>query len=217
MFQSPTMSAARTLGPHDLDAAVHTLLQAFDHYPLLRYGFAEQPGQFPALMRAMFRLTLEKRMAFEGVVLGVEHGPALAGVAGVTLPDHGPPPEALQAAGERFGALMGTAAHERFDVYGAIVARYRPQTPHLFLGVLGVLPALHGKGYGRLLLDAVHDLAEQHPTAQGVYLDTEHPANVPLYQHCGYELLGAERVGPVEVWCLYRPNGSHYDQLVSQE
>jgi GNAT superfamily N-acetyltransferase len=156
-------------------------------------------------MQAMFRLTLHKRMVYEGVVLGATHNSALAGIAGVTLPDHGPMPATLHAESERLGALMGPAAHERFAAYGAIVERYRPARPHLFLGVLGVLPALHGRGYGRKLLDAVHALAEQHPTAEGVYLDTEHPANVPLYRHCGYELLGAERVGPVDIWCLYRP------------
>jgi GNAT superfamily N-acetyltransferase len=191
-----------------LGPAVRVLSRAFDQYPLLRYCFAEQADAYAELMMTMFRLTLSRRIVYEGVTLGVSHGSALAGVAGVSLPDHGAMPEAMRAAGERFSAAMGPAAHERFGAYGAIVARHRPQAPHLFLGVLGVQPFLHGMGYGRALLDAVHAMAAAHPTAQGVYLDTEHAANVDLYRHFGYELLGEDRVGPVGVWCLYRPNSA---------
>jgi GNAT superfamily N-acetyltransferase len=191
-----------------LGPAVRVLSRAFDQYPLLRYCFAEPADAYAELTTTMFRLSLSRRIVYEGVTLGVSHGSTLAGVAGVSLPDHGAMPEAMRAANERLNAAMGSVARERFSAYGEIVARYRPQAPHLFLGVLGVQPFLHGMGYGRALLEAVHAMAAAHPTAQGVYLDTEHAANVDLYRHFGYDLIGADRIGPVGVWCLYRPNGA---------
>ena len=38
-------------------------------------------------------------------------------------------------------------------------------------------------------------------------LDTEHPANVPLYTHFGYRVVGQEQLGPVTIWSMFRPNG----------
>ena len=38
-------------------------------------------------------------------------------------------------------------------------------------------------------------------------MTTQHPANVPLYEHCGYRVVGRERLGDRDPWCLFRPNG----------
>jgi hypothetical protein len=40
-----------------------------------------------------------------------------------------------------------------------------------------------------------------------VTLSTEDPANVPLYQHFGYQVTGHTRVAPaLEAWVFFRPN-----------
>lgn len=204
-MQPSTAHAVSALTPAQLAPATGVLARAFERYPLLRYAFAEQLPRYDELVAIMFRLTLSRRLSYEGLVLGVAHGAGLAGVAAVTLPDHGAMPEADRLEAEGFDEAMGAAARERFAAYGAIVERHQPAGPHLYLGVLGVEPLRHGLGYGRALLDAVHALAEEHPTAEGVYLDTEHAANVELYRRFGYEVVGEGRAGPVPVWCLYRP------------
>jgi GNAT superfamily N-acetyltransferase len=56
--------------------------------------------------------------------------------------------------------------------------------------MLGVRRAWHGRGVGRLLLNAVSDLASADARSSGVSLTTETPENVKLYEHCGYSVVG---------------------------
>ena len=72
--------------------------------------------------------------------------------------------------------------------------------------MLGVLPGYQGQGHGGALLDAVHALAEPHPTATGVYLDTETEKNVGLYERFGYRVVGREQLADLPIWCMFRPN-----------
>lgn len=72
--------------------------------------------------------------------------------------------------------------------------------------VLGVHPKAQGRGYGRSLLDAVQALAQAHPAAVGVALDTENPANVELYQRCGSELTVQTTLDTLDVWFMFRAN-----------
>lgn len=71
--------------------------------------------------------------------------------------------------------------------------------------MIGVRGAHRGDGLGRLLLHAVHDHARERPGCRGVSLTTENPANVPLYQYFGYDLVAHAEVAPgLESWGFFR-------------
>ncbi len=58
------------------------------------------------------------------------------------------------------------------------------------------------------MLDAIHTMSERDPDSTGVSLTTETAANVPLYEHCGYHIVGHEQIlDGLETWGLFRPNG----------
>ena len=75
--------------------------------------------------------------------------------------------------------------------------------------MIGVHPEAQGRGYGRMLLDAVQALSEGHSTSTGVALDTENPENVPIYEHCGYRVIAETNLEGVPIWCMLRPNGTY--------
>lgn len=180
--------------------------QAFEHYPLMRYIFADQGAAYHQTLERLFHFTCERRLLCEGPMLGNQQGTRLVGAAAITEYDHPPWPAALEAMGEQFMASIGSRAASLMEHYGELAEQHRPPVPHLYLGVLGVHPGARRKGYARALLTAVHALAEANSTIQGVYLDTELATNVPLYEHFGYTIIGEEQLGPVSIWCMYRPN-----------
>jgi len=54
-------------------------------------------------------------------------------------------------------------------------------------------------------LETVHELSRTDPRSVGVTLTTEVPANVSLYQHFGYEIVGQASVAPgLTTWGFFR-------------
>jgi hypothetical protein len=59
----------------------------------------------------------------------------------------------------------------------------------------------------RRLLESVHERSHRDPHSVGVTLTTEDPANVGLYQHFGYEIVGQAVVAPgLTTWGFFRPD-----------
>ena len=79
-----------------------------------------------------------------------------------------------------------------------------PTELHHYVGMIGVRPHDQGRGYARLLLDAVHQMSDSDPDSTGVALTTETEQNLPFYQHFGYEILGKANVEDLETWTLFR-------------
>ncbi|GAC1458158.1 MAG: hypothetical protein PVSMB4_17820 [Ktedonobacterales bacterium] len=194
------------------EEAAEVLALAFDHDPLTRYFFAETDANASALyqdrLRVLMRMACAQRLARGWPLKGVSADGALVGVACITPPDasQSTVPTVLQTAAERFRALIGESAARRLAAYGRLEDAHRRSDPHFYVSVLGVHPKAQGRGYGRILLDAVQALAQAHPAAVGVALDTENPANVALYQHCGYELTVQTTLDTLDVWFMFRAN-----------
>lgn len=103
-------------------------------------------------------------------------------------------------------SLWRTLAHVRN------LPHYEPKAPHIRLEFLGVAPQHQGKGYGRALLEAIHNLSEQHPQSTGVWLETANPNNVSLYERFGYHITARRRIGPsAETIMMFRPNRAGRD------
>lgn len=68
------------------------------------------------------------------------------------------------------------------------IAGYHPEEPHWYLAMIGVDPACQGSGLGtRLLRETLAKVDEQLLPA---YLETSNPANLPLYERFGFEIMG---------------------------
>jgi ribosomal protein S18 acetylase RimI-like enzyme len=95
---------------------------------------------------------------------------------------------------------------DRFAAFAASGERFTPREPHYYLGMIGVLPELQGRGLARLILDEVHALSENDPGSTGVLLTTETERNLPLYERFGYTVIGRAEVEDLISWSLFRPD-----------
>ena len=192
---------------HDrLDDAADVLAKAFENYPLVHY-FLEHSGasRYQHLWEAV-RIVCEVRVVLNQPVKGILHGGRLVAVACIDTPEQQPWPPSLEQAYAAFEQRIGASAAGRLESYGELTTNHRPGEPHFCLILIGVHPDAQGKGYGRVLLDLVSAMSEAHPSSTGVRLDTETPANVSLYEHCGYRITEQSELGGVPIWFMFRPN-----------
>lgn len=189
-----------------LEEAADVLARAFAEYPLMTYFFEGSGVSTPEGIRVMFRFTCEGRIINGEPVKGIVQDGRLVAVACLDGLEPRPWPESVETAFDAFAEKAGEQALARFGRFRDLTTAHKPAEPHLYLVAIGVLPEAQGQGFGRALLDHVHEMSAAHPASTGVALDTETPANVPLYEHCGYSVTAQGQLGDVPVWCLFRPD-----------
>lgn len=92
------------------------------------------------------------------------------------------------SSGAEFVPLLGKrvpAALELQNVAAALHHRHAPDA--WYVALVAVAPELQGQGWLRRVLAPLLDYAAQQ--GKSVYLETQNPSNVALYQHLGFELL----------------------------
>lgn len=195
----------RQLRDAEIDAVVDVLVDAFAAYPVMRFVLGPQ-GTASRDLPVLFRFFAAARFLRREPVIGVESAGALSGVALVSDPANASPSE-LSPIREQTWAVIGADARARYETYGQAAASVLVDRPRLHLNVLGVRTLDRGTGLSRRLLQRVHQLAREHPSAEGVSLTTEDPANVGLYEHFGYRLTGEASVAnQLVTWGMFRPN-----------
>ena len=180
---SPDAIKSATL--RDQDAVADVLTLAFSADPAARWSWADPRSylaHFPRFVRAFGGAAFARGTAY--VIEGCKG-------AALWLPPGAKPDEAAM------GALMQETVdqHAQRDA-GALMeqmASYHPTEPHWYLPLIGIDPAYQGKGLGSALMR--HALAESDREGCLAYLESSNPANVPLYQRHGFELLGTIQVG----------------------
>jgi ribosomal protein S18 acetylase RimI-like enzyme len=95
------------------------------------------------------------------------------------------------------GGLVRGAAFEEVD-------RLHPREPHWYLAILGVRPALRGRGLGSALLEP--GLARADAEGMPCYLESSNPRNVGLYERHGFEVTAEHHLpdGPL-LTLMWRP------------
>lgn len=94
------------------------------------------------------------------------------------LDDH-----ALEALGTFFVEVVG----DRAELVGTAlqgIETHHPTVPHFYLGAIGTMPDLRGRGRGRVVLGPV--LARCDETGVPAYLESSSIRNVPFYERLGF-------------------------------
>lgn len=192
--------------PSEKGQAVEILTAAFYDYPAMRFFMREEQEDYGRKLRLLVDFFCEARLwkDWPPLVVRVRDKPVAAAL--VNPPVSSGLSAELQKALEVLKREVGTAVMDNLLAYENTCERMEPETPHYYLGMIGVLPGHQGSGYARLLLDYLHDAADKDPVATGVCLNTENPRNVSLYRHLGYEVIGQEDVGPLHTWSMFRPS-----------
>ena len=184
---------------------VTVFCDAFHDYPVMRHVLGPA-GQYDTRLRALVGLFVSGRVLRNEPLLGIhdEQG-RLTGAATMTLPESPDPPAALIARRDAVWDELGADARARYEAFTAATHRFGIGARHHHLNMIGVSRSRQGEGLARALLASVHALTAADPDSAGTSLSTEHPPNVPLYQHFGYRVVGHARVnGDLETWVLFR-------------
>jgi GNAT superfamily N-acetyltransferase len=171
----------------------------------MRYVIGGVGEDYDRRLHLLIGLFVANRMLRGHPVLAIEDDGRAVAVATLTPPgEHEELPD-LTARRDELWLELGADAKARFEGLRAVWERLAVPGPQYHLNMLGVRRSHAGRGLGSRLLDAVHEISRRDPASAGVSLSTEDPKNVPLYQHCGYEITSHERVSDyLETWIFFR-------------
>jgi len=209
MSTSVTLSTGITVEPLAERAwpeATDILTDAFQHDPWIRSLF---PGNTREDSRPFFRYLLRKSALMNEMLLGLKLDGKWVGVACVELPN-APKPGFWQWMAFLYWSLrlpfeISWSGFMLLNRYMRATTAFRPSERHHYLIFVGVNGRYQGRGLGRLFLNHIHGLVEENPHSKGIYLDTENPRNVALYDRFGYKEIGEESLGPFSIFGMYRP------------
>lgn len=193
------------VGADEVTDVVSALVAAFSDYPVMHFILGTD-GDYRERLTRLVAFFVQARLLRREVIFGVGEPGRRQGAALVAFPDdRRPAPHELSVLRHETWDALGPASHVRYESFAAATAPFAVETPHVNLNLIGVRPEAAGRGYGRALLAAVHDLSASRVDSEGVSLTTEAPSNVALYEHFGYEVLGRAAIVPdLSTWAMYR-------------
>lgn len=197
----------RPLALGDADLAGDVLGRAFADNPgmvavLAHLSREARHARMPGIKRGFTRAAVRF-----GEARGAWEGERLVGAALSYAPGQYP----LSLRG--FSVLASGCLHPsllraapRFLHIDGWMSKRHEKAPHFYLMVLGVEPALQGKGVGGALL---RDLSARADAAGApCWLETDKEANVPIYARHGYAVVHDEvlpKLGGLRMWTMRRP------------
>jgi GNAT superfamily N-acetyltransferase len=195
-----------TLTADHTDAIVSVLSDAFHDYPVMRFVLGDRTD-YDRRLTTLIGLFVAGRVLRDEPLLGVwDADGSLAGAAIMSISSRHEAPAALLTRRELVWQELGEEARRRYEMYGAAAQPFQFQGYHHHLNMIGVRRTRTGTGLGRLLLDAVHVVADADAASAGVTLSTEDARNVELYRHFGYRVAGHATVADTLVtWGMFRP------------
>lgn len=187
----------RTAAAADTERCLAVLTLAFGGDPATRWTWPD-PQQYLETFPRFAR-------AFGGAAIGLGTAHYYEGFAGVALwlpPGAAPDEESLM------NVFQETVDDDRRDTVFSVMEQmetYHPTEPHWHLPLIGVDPAMQGRGVGATLIRHALERCDR----EGVlaYLEATSAKSVPFYERQGFEPLGAIQVAdsPTIVPMLRRP------------
>lgn len=164
---------------------VATLFQrAFADDPGMRYICQNEQKGYEKRLLAWFLALLRMQVANQQPILGICEAGDYVACATLTFPQT--KLKAMSLIKWVLTVLFQVGFVGLWRTMGHVgrISRYQPKTPHYRLEFIAVHADYQGKGYGRVMLDAIHQMAKSENS--GVWLETTNPTNVGLYKHVGY-------------------------------
>ena len=193
-----------TATPSDIDEAVGCLATAFAQDPITGFllqtsqGYRERVTQFfSLLMRARIELKMpvfvaRGARAIDGATMGYS----------TVRPEW---PADLTEEWDHFEkAIPGLT--DRMAIYDEVANKFKPPSPHYYLGVIGTDPTSQGSGIGTQLLRSFCEVSANDPLSSGVYLETAQASNLRFYERVGFAETGRGNLGDATLWCMYLPH-----------
>ena len=197
--------AVLTLCEHDVPEVVDILCESFFDYPVMQFVVGRDEKDYEVRLRKLIHFFVMARVLRGEVLLGIGDPNGLGGAALVSRPTEAEAPPELSKLSENVWSELGASARARYEAFGAACAPFEVETPHIHLNMIGVRREAQGTGLGRRLIEHVHLSSRQDSMSEGVTLTTEVEANVPLYRHFGYEIVGHTTVAPeLRTWGFFR-------------
>jgi len=169
----------------DYDRSIASLVAAFIADPFIRWMFPDSKqyfDNFPLVLRYFAGGAFEHSSAYRSDDFKA---------AALWLPPGvGPDEEALGAVMQK--GVPASLQEEGFAVLEQVGAGH-PKEAHWYLPAIGVEPLSQGKGYGSELLARGLEACDRNHVA--AYLEATNPANIPLYQRFGFEVIGRIQAG----------------------
>jgi ribosomal protein S18 acetylase RimI-like enzyme len=165
------------------------LALAFEHDPPMIWMFPDPASRRRRQLRRMFLTLFRREVCARGGARVAADGGRIVGAA-LSLP-----PRAKARTSKRYQVMMLAgllwAFGRRFGylkIIGEATAEIHPKEPHWYLFAIGVDPSHQGMGVGAALLRERlrHIDTERLPA----YLESSSLANVPMYEHFGFENTG---------------------------
>jgi len=201
------VSAVVTLDPTWVPEVVDVLQESFFDYPVMRYVLRDAGTEYERHVRTLVRFFVMARVFRHEVLLGIPGQDGLVGTALVSRPDGPAPDPGFYQLRDEVWSEVGEEARARYTAFGEACAPFQVDAPHLHLNMIGVRRDAQGTGLSRRLLEHVHGLSQTDASSTGVTLTTENPANVSLYEHFGYEVVGQAVIAPeLTTWGFFRPD-----------
>ena len=190
-------------GPGDLDAVADDLNAAFRTDPQFCWFLRDDAKRESARLRFMRML-----VAHIALPSGEVSRPAGGGAVAIWLPSESLGPNSLIQELRTFPTILHATGLGRLGRLAAMrkaMDDLHPlERPHAYLWFLGVRPEAQGMGVGSRLLRA--GLAKVDAQGLPAYLESSSPANVPLYQRHGFEVMREFRARPdaPPAWAMWR-------------
>jgi len=197
----------RQLTIADVEPAAQVISQAFATDPLISFILPFKRTRVNTLLK-FFRIYGEISIKNES---GFGTGEPLRGVAYWKFPKQDSMSISVKSLGKFLpllftmypvGYLRGKIIINHID---ALHDKYANE-PHFYLDNLGVHPSAQGQGFSSNLIRPFLRMADEQKVI--TYTDTVAPANVPFYEHFGFECVETSPVGGtgITVYALKRPN-----------
>ena len=193
-------SDIRKLTSADIPRISLALARAFEDDPVWEYLYPEEPEPV-SRYRAAFEFFLRRLWLAEDECYGIVslQGAALWMPPGrwhvSALGQLRMLPRMIAMSGRRFPRIAGVLH---------LMENKHPRDPHHYLAVLGVEPALQGRGFGAALLAPVLSRCDRDGTP--AYLESSKERNVAFYERHGFrvtEEVPLSNAGP-RIWLMWR-------------
>jgi ribosomal protein S18 acetylase RimI-like enzyme len=179
------MPIVRAATASDQSAVVQTIVFAFAADPIARWCWP-QLQQYLAIMPPF-------TAAFGGAAFAHTSAHCTEDYGGAAL---WLPPDVQSDEATMVGLVQQSIPESRHgEVFGLLeqMGVYHPKEPHWYLPLIGVDPALQGKGHGTALL--AHALQQCDRDRRPAYLESTNPRNIPLYERHGFKVIGQIQAG----------------------